>query len=427
MATINTRYVRSLERWGPTLFLLAGAVLFLLLVVGRVVRFTAVSIPRTAYWPLLPLAVALSLGGVVGLYPRLAERARWSAIIGGGFGLVGGIALIGGLGALLVASPPGPYPGNLGVLGAPFFLGLLAFVPAVGLYGLSGLRTGLLSRRIGGLLVLVGFLQFGELIGAEVLFSSAGTAAPSDFYVLFEIAVYGVIATAMVTIGYSLRHDATLTEREDTVSDPEIQTESSDSEPLETWSSILFLVGGLLVVGHAAMMGVQAFTGMATPPDVFAPAGHLLVFGGLVGVYFTLVDRAPILARIGGICVVLGTVGFTAITAGNLATLVGIETPSWFAMFTVLAIIGMIPGFLAFGVASLRTDVHSRTVGLLLLAPAALFLVLIVEVLVLGASAIGGLIIGSGLALTHLAIGYSLRTGTSPTDNAPPAGDVTAS
>lgn len=226
MATLSTQCVGSLERWGPTLFLLAGAVHFLLLVVGRVVQFTAVSIPRTAYWPLFPLAVALSLGGLVGLYPRLAERARWSAIIGGGFGLVGGIALIGGLGTLFVASPPGPYPGNLGVLGAPFFLGLLAFVPAVGLYGLSGLRTGLLSRRVGALLVMVGLLQLVELFGAEVLFSSAGTAAPSDFYVLFELAVYGVIATAMVTIGYSLRHDATLTERDETVSAPEIRPKS---------------------------------------------------------------------------------------------------------------------------------------------------------------------------------------------------------
>ncbi len=227
MATLSTEWAESLERRSPTLFLVAGAVLFLLLVIGQVVRFTAVSIPRTAYWPLFPLAVALSLCGLVGLYPRLAERARWSAIIGGGFGLVGGIALIGGLGVLLVASPPGPYPSNLGVLGAPFFLGLFAFVTAVGICGIASLRTGALPRRIGGLLLLVGLLQFGELIGAEVVFSSAGTSAPSGFYVLFEIAIYGVIATAMVTIGHSLQHDPGLTEREDAVSDPELQVEAS--------------------------------------------------------------------------------------------------------------------------------------------------------------------------------------------------------
>lgn len=226
MVNVSTGYGESLKRLSPLLFFLAGVVLFLLLGVGSVVRFTAVSIPRTAFWPLLPLAVALSLGGLVGLYPRLAERARYSAIVGGVFGLLGGIALAIGLGALLVTAPPGPYPGDLGVLGAPFFLGLLAFVLAAGIYGISGLRTGLLSRRIGALLLVIGLLQFGELIGAEVVFSSAGTSAPSGFYILFETAVYGVIATAFVTVGYSLRYEAALTEREDTTSASEFQADA---------------------------------------------------------------------------------------------------------------------------------------------------------------------------------------------------------
>lgn len=227
MVNVSTRYAESLERRSPLLFFLAGAVLFILLVVGSVVRFTAVSIPRTAFWPLFPLAVALSLGGLVGLYPRLAERARWSAMVGGAFGTLGGIAMVTGLGALLVATPPGPYPGNLGMLGAPFFVGLLAFVLAVGIYGLSGLRTGLLSRRIGALLLVMGLIQFGELIGAEVVFSSAGTSAPSGFYLLFETIAYGVIATALVTIGYSLRHHTDLIEREDTASTSELRAEAT--------------------------------------------------------------------------------------------------------------------------------------------------------------------------------------------------------
>lgn len=194
---------------------------------------------------------------------------------------------------------------------------------------------------------------------------------------------------------------------------------------IETWSPRLFFAGGILVVGHAGMMGVQVFTGMTTPPDLFAPAGHLLVFSGLLGVSLSLGNRVPRLARAGGVCVVLGMVGFTGITIGNLGKLVGIQPPDWFALFILLATIGMVPGFLAFGIASLRSDVHSRTVGLLLLAPGALFLVLIVEVLIFGASTVGGFIVGSGLALTHLAIGYALRTGINPTDNALPAGDVT--
>lgn len=227
MVGVSARYAESLERRSPLLFFLAGVVLLLLLMVGSVVRFTVASIPRTTFWPLFPLAIALSLGGLVGLCPRLAERARWSAIVGGGFGTLGGIALITGLGALLVTAPPGPYPGNLGVVGAPFFLGLLAFVPAVGICGISGLRTGLLSRKVGALLLVIGLLQFGELVGAEVVFSSAGTSAPSGFYVLFETFVYGLIATAFVTIGYSLRNEAALAEREDKARASEFQAEAS--------------------------------------------------------------------------------------------------------------------------------------------------------------------------------------------------------
>lgn len=227
MVSVSTRYAESIKRRSPLLFLLAGVVLFLLLVVGSVVRFTGVSIPRTAFWPLLPLAVALSLGGLLGLYPRLAERAWWWALFGGGFGVVGATLLIAGLGALLVVSPTGPYPGNLGLLGVPFFLGLLAFVPAVGIYGLLGLRTGTPSRSIGGLLLLVGLLQCGELIGAEVLFSSAGTSTPSGPYVLFETVVYSLIATTLVVVGYTLRRDIVQTEDDYTVSTRESQAEPS--------------------------------------------------------------------------------------------------------------------------------------------------------------------------------------------------------
>lgn len=227
MTPSSTRWRDSLERWSPTLFLLAGAVLVILLAIGQTVRFTTMSIPRTAYWPLFPLTFGLSLVGLLGLAPRMAERKRWSALVGAGFGVVGATMLFTGLGVLIVASPPGPYPGNLGVLGAPFFLGLLAFVPAAMIYGVLGLRTGIPSRRIGALLLLVGLLQFGELLGAEVVFSSAGTAAPNGSYILFEIIVFGVIATALTVVGYSLRRGVARTGIDSTVTSPDAPAEVS--------------------------------------------------------------------------------------------------------------------------------------------------------------------------------------------------------
>lgn len=227
MVLTSTRMREPLERASPTLFLLAGAGFFTLLATGLTVRYTAASIPRTAYWPLFPLAVTLSMVGLLGLAPRLAERARRAATVGAAFGIAGAAMLVVGLGALLLASPPGPYPGSLGLLGAPFFLGLLAFVPATVIYGVLGLRTGLPSSLVGALLLLVGLLQFGELVGAAVLFSSAGTAAPSGSYVLFEMVVYGLIATALVVVGTSLRPDMARAEADAMTSGPESPAEIS--------------------------------------------------------------------------------------------------------------------------------------------------------------------------------------------------------
>lgn len=195
---------------------------------------------------------------------------------------------------------------------------------------------------------------------------------------------------------------------------------------VERWSPTLFVVGGLLNAGHAAMMGVEAFTEVATPPDVFAPTASILVFAGLFGVYRTLANRVPTTARVGAACVAVGIVAFSAITVGKFAELVGYQPPGWFAVFTLPAIVGMVPGFALYGIASYRAGVHSRTLSLLLLAPAALFLGLMASVIVLGVSALGGLVVGSGLTLVYLSTGYSLRTGPPSTERVPSTGDVAA-
>lgn len=217
MAHIRTQIAESLERRSSTLFLLAGMALFLLLVVGWVVRFTGASISRTAYWPLFPFAIGLALLGLAGLYPRLVARAPTAARVGLGLAIFGAIAQLGGTVVLVVTAPPGPYPGNLGVLGAPFFLGLLAFVPAVGMYGASSLWTGTAPRRVGTLLLVISFVQFAELLGVLFVFPGAGgVTQPSRSYLLFENIAYGVIVIAMVTVGYSLRTSAPPAEHADT-------------------------------------------------------------------------------------------------------------------------------------------------------------------------------------------------------------------
>lgn len=197
-------------------------------------------------------------------------------------------------------------------------------------------------------------------------------------------------------------------------------------ETIERWSPRMFFAGGMLMAAHATMMGIQAFTSMATPPDVFAPTGSLLVFVGVFGIYRSVSERAPTASHVGAGCVGLAVVGFSVIAVGNAAELGGVVPPDWVAIFAVLALVGAIPGFLAFGVASLHAKTHPRRVGVLLMAPAGLFLSLIVSVLVLEASAIGGLFVGSGLALTYLMLGYSLRPGSASAVSVPPVSEVAA-
>ena len=197
-------------------------------------------------------------------------------------------------------------------------------------------------------------------------------------------------------------------------------------ESLERLSPELFLAAGCLAAGHAVIAGVRAVTELATLPDVFAPAGGLVALLGLCGVAVALADRAPWLARAGAACAALGAVGFATITAGTLAEVGGVEPPGWVAAFTLPAVVGMVPGFLAAGAASLRAGVHARTVGLVLLTPGVVFLGILAAVTLFGTSALAGLLGGGGLALSHLSIGYALRTGDDPADRASPAGDATA-
>lgn len=219
MRRSSTRRWDSLEPWSPTLFLVAGPLVLVVLTVELIRWLTGVTIPEVAYWPLFPLGMGLSLVGLIGLYPSLVGRARRLALTGLALGLLGVVALLGGTAVLVVTAPPGPYPGNLGVPGIAFLLGLLVFVPAFGLYGVAALRTGTPSRRIGALLLVVSLVQFVELLGALFVFPSAdGAIAYSASYLLFETVTYGTIVTAMITVGYTLGREAAPNEFNDPVS-----------------------------------------------------------------------------------------------------------------------------------------------------------------------------------------------------------------
>jgi len=91
--------------------------------------------------------------------------------------------------------------------------------------------------------------------------------------------------------------------------------------------------------------------------------------------------------------------------------------------------VGSILALTTFGIAILRTGVHSRSVGDFLLVMAASLSFMIVATLVYGdpTPAWVGSVVNGLFAMSLGSIGYVLRTEEVPVENAESTGDVTAS
>lgn len=193
----------------------------------------------------------------------------------------------------------------------------------------------------------------------------------------------------------------------------------------------MFLVSGGSFVIFAGFWGAFAFTD-ATPravQDVVGPAGWTAAFVGLLGLYPRLVERTRWLSRAGATFAVLGVLGAVVSTLGNLFTLLGMaEPPAWVATLQLPLLVGIVLGFLSFAFAALRTGAVSRRVGVLLAAPAAIFVVNVVRVSLLGSTnpSWAPFVLGSAQALALLSIGYSLRSAIPTSYRPEPERDPTA-
>lgn len=201
--------------------------------------------------------------------------------------------------------------------------------------------------------------------------------------------------------------------------------------PLDGRSSALFLVAGGLLVPFAALLGYEALTNAAAPEDVFGPPAFLFAMVGLLGLYPGLVGRTPRLASAGAATAAISAAGWLVVTVLSIGETAGALPPleefGVLGLVVVLAAgIPMVLAYLSFGVGSLRTDAHSRSLGMLLLAPPAIFGVMIVGGVLAGGTAVGAAVLSSGQAISHLAIGYALRTEDVPTDGAESRADAIA-
>lgn len=144
--------LQSLERWSATAFLAAGAFF-----VGFVVRngFIAFGdgfseqLTAALYLVFIVPAELAAYVGLLGLYPRLADRVP--RLAGAGAVLVGiaGVAILGfagGVGSALLASGPPEPPAISQLL---YLVTILTTVLGFGLFGVASLRARVPSRRLG--------------------------------------------------------------------------------------------------------------------------------------------------------------------------------------------------------------------------------------------------------------------------------------
>jgi len=192
-------------------------------------------------------------------------------------------------------------------------------------------------------------------------------------------------------------------------------------QSLEQQSATLFLVAGGLMVVHTGIHVLIAFTNTTYPLHHEMPfgfLGHLLAFVALLGLYPQLVTRSPKLTRAGAGVVVLAMVGWLVVGTMTLAESLGVSLPAWLGAVAPLFIVGFILGYLALGIASLRTDIVTRTTALVILSPVVVMIYNMSVALTTGGTQEGQIIVAGGFALTHLAIGVALRSEEFPTGSA---------
>lgn len=172
------------------------------------------------------------------------------------------------------------------------------------------------------------------------------------------------------------------------------------------------------MITHAAVQALEAFTSIAPPPDVFVTVGHLVAIAGLLGLYPALVDRQPRLGRIGAGSTFLALAAWAVMTAGQFLAVAG-AVPSLSAVLPGVFFLGVLfvtlLTYALVGIGALRLDNRPAADGLLLLAPGALLAVLLGKTVLVGVTAADGVVIGGGLGLSMLVLGYRLRAWPSRT------------
>lgn len=216
-----------------------------------------------------------------------------------------------------------------------------------------------------------------------------------------------------------------------------VENNISRWDTLEQWSPTAFLVAGVLLFGYAVLSGIEMATEITFQTAFKVGYGQIAVFVpvvGLLGLYPRLNDRTPRLSLAGLVATLVAGVGIVVLVVWLVGTTLMMEgypaipedAPAWTAVALILVFLTLAIGFLLFGIASLRTSVFSRTIGLLLLVPTVMWIGLIVGNVVAPSGPYLSVFAYTPMSVALVAIGYLLRTDGMPAGRAEPAPDTTA-
>lgn len=199
-------------------------------------------------------------------------------------------------------------------------------------------------------------------------------------------------------------------------------TSSKDAfDSLAPVGSVAFFVGGLSILLDVVLQGAATFSSFTFPEwlnVLFGLGGLWVATFGLIGFYSHLADPPSRWAQ-GGL--VTGSVASLILTVGLgwgiLLDILGRSTlaegPGIAPQIVLIAVVSALLSFLAYGVASLRAERPSASVGYLLLIPFASFVLLVA--IFIGSQASGtnppegvGVVLFGVVAVSIIALGYNL-------------------
>lgn len=198
----------ALERRSAEAFLLAGVLLLASPAHVGLELFINVPLPSWMVASVILPGLIATLVGLVGLYPRIADRAPRMASVGGLFTGLAGTTLVVLLGWILGGSVLTAASGI--AIGSPPDVAFLVLAVTMTLafvsFGTASLRVAVPSRPVGALLLSFALPWIGSLAATAVY----GSAFPR----WLTLAIYGPIPVVMLATGYGLRIESVPTARE---------------------------------------------------------------------------------------------------------------------------------------------------------------------------------------------------------------------